>query len=254
MLFDSHCHLTDTRFEGDRSEVLARAREAGVTRIVTVGSDLEDSRAAAALAAGADGVWSTAGVHPHMAGAARAGDLEALAELIQSHPSVVAVGETGLDYHYENSPRDVQRRWFREQLALARTLARPVVVHSREADEDTAAILTDFPDVTVVLHCFSGGATLLDAALAMGCYVSFSGIVSFKNFHAHDAVRAVPGDRLLLETDAPYLAPVPKRGKRNEPAFVGFVAEAVAAHLGDDPQVVARRTTRNALRFYDFDE
>lgn len=251
MLFDSHCHLTDERFDPDRAAVLKRARAAGVEGMVSVGSDAADSRAAARLAESDPAIWATAGVHPHEAAAAAAeADLQAVRELA-AHPRVVALGETGLDYHYQHSPRDVQRRLFRRHVALAADVGLPLVVHSRDADEDTAAALRDLPAGTRgVLHCFTGGAALLEAALEAGWYVSFSGMVSFKGFAGADLVRRVPADRLLVETDAPTLAPVPRRGRRNEPAYVAHVCEAVAALRGEDAAGLAARTAENARRFY----
>ena len=249
-LFDSHCHLTDAAFREDREAVLVRAREAGVTRVVSIASDVADAREALELARGRPGVWCTAGVHPHEAGAAPSDALEQVRHLA-SEPEVVALGETGLDYHYDHSPRDVQRRLFDAHVALAAELGMPVVVHAREADADVAAALRGAPAGTLgVLHCFTGGAEAFEVAMERGWYVSFSGIASFKSFAVADLLREVPPDRLLVETDAPYLAPVPMRGKRNEPAFVRHVAEAVAARLDLTFETLAARTTANALRFY----
>jgi TatD DNase family protein len=249
-LFDSHCHLTDAAFREDREAVFVRAQVAGVTRIVTIASDVADARAAVALARGRPGVWCTAGVHPHVAGEASWSALEEVRELA-GEPEVVGIGETGLDYHYDHAPRDVQRRLFDAQLDLAGELGLPVVVHAREADGDVAAALRGVSAGTLgVLHCFTGGEEAFEVAMERGWYVSFSGIASFRSFGVVDLMRAVPPDRLLVETDAPYLAPVPKRGKRNEPAFVRLVAEAVAAHLEEDVATVAARTTANAMRFY----
>ena len=249
--FDSHCHLTATAFREDREAVLLRASDAGVTRIVTIASDVADAEAALALARARPGLWSTAGVHPHEAGAADPADLGRVRALAVEHEEVVAIGETGLDYHYDNAPRPVQRRLFEAHLALGAELSLPVVVHAREADEDVAAALRAMPSGTVgVLHCFTGGARAFGEAMAAGWYVSFSGIASFRSFEPVDLLREVPADRLLVETDAPYLAPVPNRGRRNEPANVVHVAEAVAGHLVAEADEVARRTTENARRFY----
>lgn len=249
-LFDSHCHLTDAAFRDDREAVLLRAREAGVTRLVSIASDVSDARAALALARAHEGVWSTAGVHPHEAGAAAPDALEQVGELT-AEAEVVAVGETGLDYHYDHSPRDVQRRLFDAHLALGAETGLPVVVHAREADADIAAALRNAPSgVRGVLHCFTGGDAAFAEAMARGWWVSFSGIATFRSFAVADLLREVPADRLLVETDAPYLAPVPHRGRRNEPAFVRRVAEGVAGHLGETLEALAARTTANALRFY----
>lgn len=250
MLFDSHCHLTDERLRPDADAVVERARAAGVERLVTVGADAEDWDDVVALAERHDGVYAAAGVHPHIADHATAEVLGRLRELAR-HPRVVALGEAGLDFHYDLSPRAAQRRAFAVQLALAAELALPLIVHSREADDETADVLrADGRHVRGVLHCFSGGRALLDEALAAGWYVSFSGIVTFAKYEGADLVRAVPADRLLIETDSPYLAPVPVRGKRNEPAFVRHVAEGVARLRGQTLEEVAALTRRNADTFY----
>jgi len=249
-LFDSHCHLTDTAFLDDREAVFVRAREAGVTRLVSIASSVADAADALALARSEDGVWCTAGVHPHEAGDAAPDALEQVRSLAVA-PEVVAVGETGLDFFYDNAPRDIQRTLFDGHLALGAELDLPVVVHAREADEDIASALRAAPAGTRgVLHCFTGGEKGFAEARARDWYVSFSGIASFKSFSAADLLREVPLDRLLVETDSPYLAPVPNRGKRNEPAFVRQVAEAVAGLLDMDLSDLAVLTTKNARRFY----
>lgn len=250
MLFDSHCHLTDAAFDEDRDDVLARARAAGVTGLVTIASHPDDVDAALGLARAHEGVWCTAGVHPHEASRGDAGALERVRELL-ADPHVVAIGECGLDFHYEHAPRDVQARVFRAQIELAAETGLPLVVHSRDADDATLAVLRDLPaGVRGVLHCFTGGDALLEAALDVGWWVSFSGIVTFRRFDAAHRVRAVPDDRLLVETDAPYLAPVPHRGRRNEPAFVAATVEAVARMRGRAAADVADLTRANARRFY----
>ena len=250
-MFDSHCHLTDGRFDEDRAAVLDAALDAGVTRMVTVASDLEDARAAADLAVGHRALWSTAGIHPHEVSEAGDGDLEAIQELAGTNAEVVAIGETGLDYFYDHSPRPLQRRWFEAHLQAAADLDLPIVIHSREAEDDTIAVLRNAPEsVRKVLHCFTGSMKLLEAGLEGGCYVSFAGIITFSKFDGQDAVRAVPGDRLMAETDAPYLAPVPCRGKRNEPAFVTHVVAALADIRGEDVGTVVEATAANAQRFY----
>jgi len=250
-VFDSHCHLTDGRFDEDRAAVLDAALDAGVTRMVTVASNLEDARAAADLAAAHPGLWSTAGIHPHEVSEAGDGDLALVEELAATHPEIVALGETGLDYFYDHSPRELQRRWFEAHLEAAADLDLPVVIHTREAEDDTIGILRDAPkSVRKVLHCFTGSMKLLEVGLEEGCYVSFAGIITFSKFDGQDAVRAVPGDRLLAETDAPYLAPVPRRGKRNEPAFVAHVVAALAEIRGEDVEKASEATAQNAQRFY----
>lgn len=249
--FDSHCHVTATAFRDDREAVLHRAAAAGVTRLVTIASDVADARAALNLARASEGLWCTAGVHPHEAAEAGVSDLQRVRELAVENAEVVAIGETGLDFHYDHSPRAVQTELFEGHLALGAETGLPVVVHAREADAEIARVLRDMPSGTVgVLHCFTGGELAFAEAMAAGWYVSFSGIASFKSFGAADLLRAVPEDRLLVETDSPYLAPIPHRGRRNEPAYVVEVVEAVARHLGREPNDVARATTENACRFY----
>ncbi len=247
---DSHCHLTDRAFRADRGVVLARAQEAGVRRIVSVASDADDSRRALALARAHDEVWCTAGIHPHsVGGSADGGGLGAVRDLA-AHPRCAAVGETGLDYHYDNSPRDAQRRSFGRHVELAGELGLPLVVHSREAAADTEAVIRESAGrVTGVLHCFTGPAGLLELAMEAGWHVSFTGIATFRTFDAALA-RDVPRDRYMIETDAPYLAPVPKRGRRNEPAFVPHVAAALARIRGESLERVAADSWANAVRFF----
>jgi TatD DNase family protein len=247
-LVDAHCHLGDQAFDADLEAVLARARAAGVAHVVVVGGSLAESERAAQLARTRAGLSATAGIHPHDAGhwstdtAARLRDLLAL-------PEVVAVGETGLDYHYDHSPREAQRRAFAAQLALGAELGRPVVVHARAADEDVAALLAG-TQARVVLHSFSSGPKVFEAGLAISAYFSFSGMITFKNWSSTVPLTAYPPDRLLVETDAPYLAPVPHRGRRNEPAFVRAVAEALAQSRGAPVDDIAQRTTDNACRLF----
>lgn len=249
-MFDSHCHLTDDRFAEDREEVLSRAHATGVRRFVTIASDLADSLVAIEFAAAHSDTWCSVGIHPHEVERAQEGDERRIRELA-GREAVVALGETGLDYFYDNSPRALQREWFSRHLELAAELALPVVIHTRKADRDTIELLDSaVPEITTVLHCFTGGRELLEFGLERGSYVSFSGIVSFGKFDDHEAVRRVPRDRLLVETDSPYLAPVPRRGKRNEPAFLPHVIDAVAALRGEDAAGLAEYTSENAARFY----
>ncbi len=258
MLVDSHCHLTDQRFDTDRPEVLRRAAEAGVTRILTVASDRADAQRVVELLdlrseeGDSPALWGTAGVHPHEAGGASDQDMDSIREILQGHPRLVAVGETGLDFFYDHSPRALQESLFRDHLALAAELDLPCVVHSRSADDETARILRDRGSrVRGVLHCFTGGRELLETALGLGWMISFTGIITFKGYEAGELVRAVPRDRLMVETDAPYLAPAPHRGRRNEPSYVSRVAESLAAIRGEDPAEVQGYTTENAVRFFD---
>jgi TatD DNase family protein len=248
-LVDSHCHLGGDAFDADRQAVLARAWAAGVAHVVVIGESAASAEVGLGLAAGDPRVSVVVGTHPHDAREWDAG-AEARLRRLAADPRVVALGEMGLDYHYDHSPRDVQRAVFERQLALAEELDRPVVIHAREADGDVAAVLRDFPRVRAVLHSFSSGPVLLEAGLSLGHWVSFSGMVTFRNWTMDDAVRSVPAERLLCETDAPFLAPVPMRGKRNEPAHVRYVAERLAAARGEDPAMLAGRTSANAAAFF----
>jgi TatD DNase family protein len=245
MWTDAHCHIP---YEGVGEDVIAEARAAGVDRLVTVGTDLVSSRAALDVARRHDEVWATAGVHPHDA----AGGIDGI-EALLAEPEIVAVGECGLDYHYDHSPRDVQRDAFAAQIALAHASKLALVVHTREAWADTFAILDaeGVPERTV-FHCFTGGPDEARQCLDRGAHLSFSGIVSFKTA---DDVRAAavlcPLDRMTVETDSPYLAPVPHRGKRNQPAWVPLVGAAVAAAKGVDVDEVARATSATAERLFE---
>ncbi len=253
-LFDSHLHLTDERLRGDLEAVLASAREAGVEEMVTIGTSPEDSEAACLVAAAHPGIGASAGLHPHEASAFGPAVMEAL-ERLASRPEVVAIGETGLDFHYDHSPRDAQRRAFEAQVELAESASLPLIVHSRDADEDTAALIRRVGGrVRGVLHCFTGGDALLDAALEAGWYVSFSGIVTFRSWGGAALVARVPADRLLIETDSPYLAPVPERGHRNEPAFIVHTCSAVADQRGEEAARVAASTRAAARAFYGLEE
>jgi TatD DNase family protein len=250
MLFDSHCHLTADDFAEDRDVVLERARAAGVMGLVTIASDPDDADRALSLARRESGVWSTAGLHPHEAGAGDPSWVDRVRSLLRE-PEVVAVGECGLDFHYDHAPRARQREVFEAQIGLAAEMGLPLVVHSRDADQETIEVLLGLPPgVRGVLHCFTGGDHLLETALAAGWWVSFSGLVTFKRFDAADRVRRIPEDRLLIETDSPYLAPVPHRGERNEPARLVATAAVVAELRGTDPAALAAHTTRNAREFY----
>jgi TatD DNase family protein len=249
-MIDTHAHLTDDRFADDVEAVVDRARAAGVAAIVTIGTRVETSRAALALAERFPDVWASAGIHPHSAAGADEAALEEIRRLL-GEPRVVAVGEVGLDYHYDHSPRDVQRTAFLRQIDLAAELDLPVLVHCRDADDDVAAILRERGgEVRGVLHSFAGGPALLRSGLEAGWNVSFSGMITFKNYHAADLVREVPRERLMVETDSPYLAPVPHRGKRNEPAFVPLVAARAAELRGEDAAELAAALEANSRAFY----
>jgi TatD DNase family protein len=247
VLIDTHCHLGDAGFDGDRVAVVARARAAGVQHIVVVAENLESSVRARGLARDL-GLSATAGVHPHDAASWNAGAPAELAAALDD-PVVVAVGETGLDYHYDFSRRPAQRAAFRAQIEIAARHGRPVVVHCRDADDDMASMLRD-TTATVVLHSFSAGPRVFEAGLEREAYFSFSGMVTFRNWAHAEQVAACPADRLLLETDAPYLAPYPNRGKRNEPAWVRDVAARVAELRGETLDQVARVSSANAARVF----
>jgi TatD DNase family protein len=246
-MIDTHCHLGDPKFDHDRGEVVERARVAGVSHIVIVADSGPSTKQAIELAQ-AHGLSATAGVHPHEA-SSWTPEVSAQVETALDDPVVVAVGETGLDYHYNHSPPKDQRRAFAAQLQLGARYGLPVVVHSRSADEDTAAMLRD-TDATYILHSFSAGRPVLQVALDAGAYVSFSGMVTFRSWTDRDAVQAVTATRLLIETDAPYLAPVPNRGKRNEPAFVSYVAGKIAEFRNESAEEITEQTTANAVRCF----
>lgn len=263
-LFDSHAHLSAPQFDADRAEVIARARSAGVTRLLTCGSDLPSSRQEAALAAAHDGIYAAVGVHGHEAHSAVRDDgtehaetrpeeavFAALAELAAG-PAVVAIGEIGLDYHYCFSPPEAQRAVLARQLALAVALDLPVILHNRESDEDMHALVDAAPTgLRGVLHCFLADASMAQWALDRGFYIGVAGPITFKNVrHLPAIVQQVPLERLLIETDCPYLAPHPKRGRRNEPAYVRYVAERLADILDISPDELAQRTTENACRLF----
>lgn len=234
----------------DAEAIVSRAAAAGVTTVVSIATGPDDWDTDLALAERFPAVYATAGIHPHAASTATEDAFGRMRTLL-AHPRVVAVGEAGLDYHYDFSPRDAQRDSFARHLELGRETGKPVIVHNRESDGDMRALLREAGLGTAgVLHSFSSGRALLEEALAMGWYVSFSGMVTFKKFEGADFVRMVPADRILVETDTPYLAPVPHRGKINEPAFVVHVAARCAELRGEDPAEFAARTTENARRFY----
>ncbi|MGH7501569.1 MAG: TatD family hydrolase [Longimicrobiales bacterium] len=248
-MFDAHCHLTDDAFAGEVETALARARAAGVRGFVTIGANALQAEAACTLAAAQADVWCTAGIHPHEALSLH-DDFARIVELLE-RPRVVAIGETGLDYHYDNSPRSVQRDAFERHVALAAETGLPVIVHTRDAEPDTAAMmLAAGNEVTGVLHCFTGTSRLLDVALDLDWFVSFAGIVTFRNYADADLVRHVPPDRLLIETDSPYLAPVPHRGQRNEPSFLPAICASVAAMRDIETEELATLTDRNTRAFY----
>ena len=248
MLVDSHCHLDYLARDNDLDEVVERARRAGVGRMVTICTKLSEFETVYGIALRYPDVVCSAGVHPHEAGEEGQESPDRLLELAEL-PEVVGIGETGLDYYYEHSPRAAQQRSFRAHIEAARQSRLPLIVHARDADEDTVAILKEehakgnFPGV---IHCFTAGPQLAEAALEIGFYISLAGIVTFKNAEAlRETTRRVPLDRLLVETDSPFLAPVPKRGKPNEPSYVVHTAAYLAEMLGVSEDELAERTTAN---------
>ncbi len=253
---DSHTHLADPAFADDHGAVVERARAAGAVAMVAIGESLAAAARARPIAEAHPGfVFWTAGVHPHDAAEFDpARDVPALEKAM--HDGAVALGECGLDYHYDHSPRPLQRRAFAEQLALAARAGRPVVVHTREAEDDTAAMVREAGSAGIrgVLHCFTGSHALASAALEAGWYISFSGIVTFKKWDDDALLRLVPDDRVLVESDAPYLAPVPNRGRRNEPAWVAHTVARVAAARGVAPERLGDLITANAIRFFALSE
>jgi TatD DNase family protein len=250
VLVDTHCHLGDPRFDADRDAVVARARASGVGHVVVIADSASATDRALGLAR-TYGLSATAGVHPHEASSWSV-DVEARIVAALADPAAVAVGETGLDYHYDHAPRDVQRRVFAAQLAIAADHGKPVVVHAREADDDMAAMLGEWSGrvPAIVLHSFSSGPAAFEAGMGADAYFGFSGMVTFRNWDQADRVAACPADRLLLETDAPYLSPVPHRGKRNEPAYVMHVAQRVGELRGESFAELATTTTANACRCF----
>lgn len=248
MLVDTHCHLGDAAYAADRAEVAARAWAAGVAHIIVIGESPASADGALALTEDAR-ISATAGLHPHIASEWTTDSASWLSERL-ADSRVVAAGEMGLDYHYEHSPRDVQQRVFDEQLALAAAAGKPAVIHAREADDDMGALLRAHPRTLCILHSFSSGMGLLRAGIALGHYVSFSGMITFRSWQLDDAIRETPRDRLLIETDGPYLAPVPHRGKRNEPSFVGRVAERLGEVIGLSREDAAALTADNARRVF----
>jgi TatD DNase family protein len=253
MLIDSHCHLDFPEFTNELDDVVSRARAAGVGRIVTISTRVKRHDELLAITERFPDVYCSLGTHPHNAHEELDIDVDELLARTR-HPKVVAIGEAGLDYHYDLSPRDAQQRGFRNHIAVARATGLPLVIHSREADEDMARILEAesrkgvFP---AVLHCYTGGRELAERAIALGLYISFTGILTFKKSDdLREIAKRLPADRIMVETDAPYLAPGRHRGKRNEPAFVVEIAEVLAQTRGVSRDEIARQTTDNFFRLF----
>ncbi|MGB9340329.1 MAG: TatD family hydrolase [Polyangiales bacterium] len=259
MLFDTHCHLDDPRLFGELDAVLERAEEAGVRRITSIGCASDPSSVKSAIEIARqhpDRISATVGVHPHDAKHLDDSLCDAIRDA-GTDPTVVAIGETGLDFHYDHSPHSAQEEAFRRQIAIARELRKPLVIHTRSAPKDTLRILREeqAKDVGGIIHCFSEDAPFARAALDLGFVSSFSGIVTFKKAVAvQEAALKQPADALLIETDAPYLAPIPRRGKRNEPAYVAYTAACIARLRGEDPEDLARSSYENAIRIFGIHE
>lgn len=250
MFFDTHAHLNDERFDGDREEVILSFKENKILASCEIGFDMPSSEKALRLAEKYDFIYAAVGVHPHDAKDMKEEDLSELKEML-SHEKAVALGEIGLDYYYDNSERDVQRYWFKRQLELAREIDVPVSIHSRDAMEDTINILAEYGSGDGIIHCYSGSKESAKILLGMGYYISFAGPVTFKNAStALEVIRYVPNDRMLIETDSPYLAPVPYRGKRNCPLYVPEVAKKISEIKGMEIEDVARITAENAKKVY----
>ncbi len=248
-LVDTHCHLADVGYASDVGEVVSRSRAAGVGHTIVIGETPEQAAAARALVDQWPGLSATAGLHPHEAKRWSPEMATWLVEALRDD-RVVAAGEMGLDYHYDHSPREAQRAAFDAQLDLAEAAGKPVVIHAREADDDMAAILANHPRVTVVMHSFSSGPNLLRVTVSRGAFVSLSGMITFKSWRLDPAIVEVPVERLLVETDGPYLAPVPYRGKRNEPAYLVETARRLGQVMGRDLEEIAAITTDNATRVF----
>lgn len=253
MFIDSHCHLDFEDFDDDRADVLARAKQAGVDMMVTISTKITEAEKIIALAESNEALVCSVGIHPHEAGREPETSAEQLVEMA-SHEKVVGIGETGLDYFYEHSPRDAQQRNFRAHIEACRISRLPLIVHARDADQDTADILEDEMgkgDYPGLIHCFTAGPELAKRALDIGFYISISGIATFKNASdLRETIKSVPLERLLIETDAPFLAPVPHRGKRNEPSFVADTAATLAELKGVSTEELARMTTENFFNLF----
>ena len=250
LIFDTHAHFDSEAFDEDRDALLADLPRRGVCAIINNGADMASSRASIALAEKYDYFYAAAGVHPEMAGSFTPADLDEIARMLQ-HPKCVALGEIGLDYHYEDIPREVQQKAFRAQMALARELNLPAIVHEREAHEDGMRIVEEFPEVTGVFHCYSGSAEMAKWLVARGWYIGFTGVLTFKNARkAVEVAASIPLERIVLETDCPYMSPEPFRGKRNDPGKLYRMAEKLAEIRGLSVDEIHRITLENGKRLY----
>lgn len=251
MIFDTHAHLDDRAFDTDRAALLSQLPGLGLALVMNPGCSLASSRAAAALAENYDYVYAAVGSHPDAADEVTEDVLEQYRQLARQCPKVRAIGEIGLDYHYEDIPREVQQRAFRAQMALARELELPVIVHEREAHEDGMRIVEEFPQVTGVFHCYSGSLEMAKVLIRRGWYIGFGGVLTFKNARkAVEAASQIPLDRLVLETDCPYMSPEPFRGRRNDPGRLHLVAERLAQLRGLSAEEIENITLENGKRLY----
>ncbi|CEP47171.1 TatD family hydrolase [Paraclostridium sordellii] len=253
MLFDSHAHLNDERFDEDREELINLLKAKGVDLVLNPGACIETSKSSVELANKYDFIYAAVGVHPHDVGEMTEDDIETLRKLALENEKVKAIGEIGLDYYYDNSPREIQKKWFKRQIELANELKLPIIIHDRDAHGDTFEIIknTKSPEIGCVLHCYSGNVELAKEYVKMGCYISIPGTVTFKNNKkTREVAKEIPLEYLLIETDSPYMAPEPHRGKRNDPSLVQFVADKIAQEKGISYEQVCEATKENAKRFF----
>ena len=252
MLIDSHVHLDDERFDGDRDILIKSLKSNGIELVINIGADMKSSIDSIELAKRYDNIYAAIGVHPHSASEMTENTLDELRDMAKED-KVIAIGEIGLDYYYDNSPRDIQRKWFREQLELAKELDLPVIIHSRDATKETYDIIKEAQDGTLrgVLHCFSGSVEVAMEYIKLGFYISIGGTVTFKNSRVvREVAEAVPLDKFLVETDCPYLTPEPYRGKRNEPMFVKYAAEKIAEIRGISFEELSKATNKNTKELF----
>lgn len=251
MYFDTHAHYDDSDFDTDRDELISSLPDNGVSLVVNAGSSMPSSRTAMAIAEKYPFIYFAAGVHPHDTKAMTDGDFDEL-EQMSKHEKCVAIGEIGLDYHYDLSPRDIQRRRFYQQMELARRTGKPVIIHEREACADVLDVVTQFKDIRGVYHCFSGSWETAKIILDQGWYLSFTGVITFKNARrALEVIEKMPSDRLMIETDSPYLAPVPVRGTRNNSSNLKYIAAKAAEVRGISAEELARLALENGRRFFE---
>lgn len=252
MLFDSHAHLNDERFDEDRDELIKSLKEKGVDLVLNVGADIESSIESIELSKKYDFIYASVGVHPHYVSELNDSSIHNLRKLAQNE-KVVAIGEIGLDYYYDNSPREIQKEWFIKQIELANELKLPIIIHDRDAHQDTFDIIKKYKstDIGCVIHCFSGSVELAREYIKMNCYISIPGTVTFKNNRKTvEVAKEIPLEYLLIETDSPYMAPTPHRGKRNDPSLVQFVADKIAIEKGISYEKVCEVTKENAKKLF----